>query len=144
VGIISGNGGGGGGLAIPFDVTGGNTELAADAGGTLTLTALTPQTAELDLGQDWNANFVRILGNGGVIAHGDTATVLAGNLAADSGAGISPKWGVISWRNTAPADSDLFPGGCALWYDPTNGASKLMVKAQQADGTVKTAAIALA
>jgi hypothetical protein len=46
--------------------------------------------------------------------------------------------------HAAPADGDLAAGDCALWFDQTNGASKLMVKAKQADGTVKTAAIALA
>ena len=46
-------------------------------------------------------------------------------------------------RVTVPADGDLVAGQLALWFDDTNGAAKLMVKAKQADGTVKTAAIAL-
>jgi hypothetical protein len=46
--------------------------------------------------------------------------------------------------NAAPADADLAANQCALWFDPTNGAAKLMVKAKQADGTVKTASVALA
>jgi hypothetical protein len=45
--------------------------------------------------------------------------------------------------HAAPADGDIVAGECALWFDQTNGAAKLMVKAKQADGTVKTAAIAL-
>lgn len=47
-------------------------------------------------------------------------------------------------RNSAPADGDLVAGEMALWFDSTNGASKLMVKAKQADGTVKTGNVALA
>jgi len=46
--------------------------------------------------------------------------------------------------HAAPADGDLAAGECALWFDQTNGAAKLMIKAKQADGTVKTASVALA
>jgi hypothetical protein len=46
--------------------------------------------------------------------------------------------------HVAPADAALAAGELALWFDQTNGAAKLMVKAKQADGTVKTAAVALA
>lgn len=44
----------------------------------------------------------------------------------------------------APADADLTNSEMALWLDATNGAAKLMIKAKQADGTVRTAAVALA
>lgn len=47
-------------------------------------------------------------------------------------------------KSAAPADAELAAGEMSLWFDKTNGASKLMVKAKQADGTVKTAAVALA
>ncbi len=47
-------------------------------------------------------------------------------------------------KTTAPADADLANGELSLWLDSTNGAAKLMVKAKQADGTVRTAAVALA
>jgi hypothetical protein len=46
--------------------------------------------------------------------------------------------------NAAPADGELAAGECALWFDQTDGAGKLMVKAKTANGTVVTAAIALA
>jgi hypothetical protein len=46
--------------------------------------------------------------------------------------------------NAAPADADVSTSEMAIWFDNTNGASKLMVKAKQADGTVKTASLALA
>lgn len=44
----------------------------------------------------------------------------------------------------APADGDLVASELAIWLDATNGAAKAMFKAKQADGTVKTAAVALA
>jgi hypothetical protein len=44
----------------------------------------------------------------------------------------------------APADATLAASELALWFDPTNGAAKLMIKAKQANGTVVTASIALA
>lgn len=46
--------------------------------------------------------------------------------------------------HSAPADGDLAAGECALWFDQTNGAAKLMVKAKQADGTVRTGSVNLA
>jgi hypothetical protein len=51
---------------------------------------------------------------------------------------------ILSAFNVVPPDPKLVAGDVALWLDKTNGACKLMVKAKQADGTVKTAAIALA
>lgn len=47
-------------------------------------------------------------------------------------------------RTSAPADASLAAGDLAIWLDSTNGASKAMFKAKQADGTVKTASVALA
>lgn len=47
-------------------------------------------------------------------------------------------------RLTAPADGDLVAGQCALWFDQTDGAAKLMVKAKSANGTVRTGSLALA
>jgi hypothetical protein len=46
--------------------------------------------------------------------------------------------------HSAPADADLSAGHLMLWFDQTNGAAKLMVKAKQADGTAKTGSLALA
>lgn len=44
----------------------------------------------------------------------------------------------------SPADASLSAGEFALWLDATIGATKLMVKAKDSGGTVRTAAIALA
>lgn len=50
----------------------------------------------------------------------------------------------ITKKNSAPADDDLVAGECTMWFDSTNGAAKAMFKAKQANGIVKTAAVALA
>lgn len=46
-------------------------------------------------------------------------------------------------KHTAPDDSSLSNGELALWFDQTNGAAKLMVKAKTANGTVVTGNLAL-
>ncbi len=46
--------------------------------------------------------------------------------------------------NSAPADSSLDAGEVAMWFDKTDGAAKLMFKAKQANGTVKTGSVAVA
>jgi|GEM_PF-2545798 hypothetical protein len=51
--------------------------------------------------------------------------------------------GIFNTLNSAPADGDLAAGECAWWFDKTNGAAKVMFKAKQNDGTVKTASISL-
>jgi hypothetical protein len=51
--------------------------------------------------------------------------------------------GIFNSLNSAPADGDLAAGECAWWFDKTDGAAKLMIKAKQNDGTVKTASIIL-
>lgn len=44
---------------------------------------------------------------------------------------------------TAPADSALNAGEVAFWFDSTSGAAKLMVKAKDAGGTVRTGSVNL-
>ncbi len=46
-------------------------------------------------------------------------------------------------QHSAPADADLGAGDCALWFDQTNGAAKLMIKAKTANGTVATGSVTL-
>jgi len=47
--------------------------------------------------------------------------------------------------HAAPADGDLANGECALWFDQTDGIgnTKLMAKGKSADGTVKSATVAV-
>lgn len=43
----------------------------------------------------------------------------------------------------APADAAVSANQAFLWFDPTNGAAALNVKAKQANGTVKTGTLAV-
>lgn len=60
---------------------------------------------------------------------------------ATSNAAIDSAGRFSSLANTAPSDGSLSAGEFALWFDPSNGAAKLMIKAKQADGTVKTGSV---
>lgn len=51
--------------------------------------------------------------------------------------------GAVIGVNAAPADADINAGEAFVWFDDTNGASKMMVKAKQADGTVRTGSVVL-
>lgn len=51
--------------------------------------------------------------------------------------------GVLTSVHAAPADGDINDGEMAIWFDQTNGSAKLMVKAKQADGSVKTGSLSL-
>ena len=46
-------------------------------------------------------------------------------------------------NTSAPADAELSAGQMALWFDSTNGAAKLKVKAKQANGAVVAGEVAL-
>jgi hypothetical protein len=46
--------------------------------------------------------------------------------------------------STAPADGELAAGECRLYFDSTNGAPKLRMKAKQANGTVVAGSVNLA
>lgn len=50
---------------------------------------------------------------------------------------------ITTLANAALPDGAIANGECSLWFDSTNGAAKLMVKAKQADGTVRTGNLAL-
>lgn len=50
----------------------------------------------------------------------------------------------IVGSHAAPADGDVNAGDMYLWFDQTNGAAKLMVKAKSANGTVVAGSVALA
>jgi hypothetical protein len=51
--------------------------------------------------------------------------------------------GPVVSLHAAPADAALENGDAAVWFDQTNGASKLMVKAKSANGTVVTGSVTL-
>jgi hypothetical protein len=84
----------------------------------------------------------------GLVVEGFTSQ--SGNLAewrASGGAvyGTISENGYYTTRKTAaPADAELAAGELAFWFDSTNGAAKLMIKAKEAGGTVRTGSVALA
>ena len=45
--------------------------------------------------------------------------------------------------HSAPADGSLAAGELVFWFDQTNGAGKLMIKAKTANGTVVTGSVTL-
>lgn len=50
---------------------------------------------------------------------------------------------VLVTANAAPSDGSLSAGQLALWFDKTNGAGKLMIKAKTTNGTVATGSVSL-
>ena len=50
----------------------------------------------------------------------------------------------MTTKSAAPADADINTGELALWVDTTAGAAKLMIKAKDSAGTVKTGSVTLA
>lgn len=50
---------------------------------------------------------------------------------------------ILTAAHSAPSDDVLSSGDCALWFDQTNGAAKLMVKGKTANGTVVTGNVPL-
>jgi hypothetical protein len=94
-----------------------------------------------------------------VLSNADTALVSTFQQFSGSQSGDMARWAtsggtplsrvsgqgfIMTRRNAAPADGDLASGEMAIWLDSTNGAAKFMVKAKQADGTVRTGNVALA
>jgi hypothetical protein len=82
-----------------------------------------------------------------IIAHAGQTANLSQWLASDEATvfcSVSPNGYFTTRKNAAPADAELVAGEAAYWFDPTNGAAKFMIKAKQANGTVVSAAIALA
>jgi hypothetical protein len=56
---------------------------------------------------------------------------------------VNPQGYLVTVKHAAPADADLGSGECALWFDQTNGAAKLMAKGKTANGTVVSGSLAL-
>jgi hypothetical protein len=50
---------------------------------------------------------------------------------------------VFGGEGSAPPDGDISNGGFALWLDPSNGATKLMIKAKSTNGTVVSGSVTL-
>lgn len=49
----------------------------------------------------------------------------------------------MTQKTSAPADTELDAGEMALWFDSTSGSAKLMIKAKDLGGTVRTGSVSL-
>jgi hypothetical protein len=87
--------------------------------------AVTPLTLQLDASQS-----------------ADAFAVLASNGTTKLARIDKSGYQIIS-RTSAPADAALGAGEMALWFDSTNGLSKLMVKGKSANGSVVTGSVVL-
>jgi hypothetical protein len=156
-------GSGGGGLPVSGGTLTGPLVIATPGANDTALTIL--QTAaqvandnqQIDLQDNLGDHLASIGGAGdytmeGQIAGAGTLWVLgvSRTFAVNDHTGTT-KWSVFEVdgaqrieAHAAPASTDLSAGQCALWFDQTNGASKLMVKAKSANGTVVTGSLALA
>lgn len=79
---------------------------------------------------------------------GKSVTITAGSLGVSGGdinvdGELSASGNIFGASNSAPADGDLSAGQFAIWFDDTDMAGKLMVKAKTADGTVVTGSVTL-
>jgi len=97
---------------------------------------------------DTNGATQFVTGPGNVPAEGEFVLSATGQVVLSSGSvtvvRVGPTVSLVLAKHSAPADAALAAGECSLWFDQTNGAAKLMVKAKSANGTVVTGSLALA
>lgn len=138
-----------------IDITTGDLYFTADGTGVWTLLStgggnLTVGATAIGSGADGSV----LLQDGGVLAEDANLTWDATNgltvakPVAVTGAISASTDGVFGGtvfisKNVAPADGDLAAGQLALWFDDTNGAGVLNIKAKTADGTVVTGTVTL-
>jgi hypothetical protein len=83
--------------------------------------------APLQVGS-WSAQSLFVVGDGGSVAINPSGSL-----------GL-----ILKGPHAAPANGDIAAGEVALWFDQTDGAAKLKIKAKSANGTVVTGEVALA
>lgn len=94
------------------------------------------------------AIFTRTAGTRGLIVQGAASQTANLQEWHDSSSGIlstiSENGYFTTRKVAAPADAELSASELSFWFDASNGASKLKVKAKSADGTVVAGEVALA
>lgn len=102
------------------------------------------QSSPVILVQDETATPIfTVAANGDVVITGEvdiTGPVFGANAEFSTLTAFGP---LIVGKTTIPADGDIAASEAALWFDDTNGASALKIKAKSADGTVVTATVPL-
>jgi hypothetical protein len=71
------------------------------------------------------------------------ALVSAADASGNFYSGFNKAGYFMTRKKAAPADGDLAASELSLWFDDTDGAGKLMIKAKTADGTVVTGSVNL-
>jgi hypothetical protein len=79
-----------------------------------------------------------------ITARSDSSVIQALNNAGAQFCALTSFGILISAVHAAPDSDYLGPGDLVLWFDQSNGAAKLMVKAKTANGTVVTGSVNLA
>ncbi len=97
------------------------------------------QAAELILMIETNATFA----TDGSPPTGSILDIVHHSTAASQRRGLLYATGVVVTRTSAPDNSDLVDGDCGVWFDDTSGAAKLMIKARDAGGTIRTGSVTL-
>lgn len=67
----------------------------------------------------------------------------SGYITLGVGLTVVPSGHLLIQKFAAPADGDINNGNVSLWFDRTNGASKLMIKGKSQNGTVVSGEVAL-
>lgn len=113
----------------------GGTEITTDGFGGVTLKGIGGNTGYLDVVDTIDTDRRAFVNSSGGFSVNDNTGAVTGRVSPD---------GLMTAAHAAPADGTLANGQAYLWFDQTNGAAKLMVKAKQANGTVVTGSLALA
>jgi len=56
---------------------------------------------------------------------------------------VGPRGYMFIAKTAPPTDAEVRPGECGFWFDAAGNAPKLVVKAKQADGTIKIGQVLL-
>lgn len=160
MGVVTGGGGGsfnGGTITSPLtinDAIGGNLLDAVGQHGEITLDGFGEIIANSDAGAilqlattgAGNSSSVGLSDESGGTINLDTQTAVTLTLAGTMALLLEPSASLILFggATAAPNSAFLSANQFALWLDPTNGASKLMIKAKSANGTVVTGSVTLA
>jgi hypothetical protein len=138
------------GGAISLFVEGGVTRL----GGRLDIdNTLLSYNGELNVrGGYGSAAFINLkdasVGNGEINfqlgAANTNAQFFFNNSSSDTVASVDRNGVYRTFAHAAPPDGDVLPGEMTVWFDQTDGNAKLMIKAKDAGGNVRTGQVALA
>lgn len=121
------------------------TTLAVDTFGDLTVTGQGANTGQVEVLAAGNSNTATLDSGAGLNVASDSGRVLLQNHDGSVKTLLGLQGVKVSlFLTAAPGTGNLSAGEMALWFDQTNGASKLMVQAKSANGTLVAGSLALA